>query len=466
MAGPPATYDAWNRLTKLTDAETAATVQENQYDGRYFRTLRRDYAEGTLDQTRHFYYTDDWRCVEERLDTETTPDRQFVWGLRYIDDIICRDRSTTGTLNERLYALPDGNWNVTALVNTSGAVAERLEYDPYGNTTWLDAGFAVEDGSQYGLEVTYCSYRWDQAVSMFQVRFRWYLPSLGMWSTQDPTSYIEGTNLYVVAWSAPMGNTDPFGLAVGHHYFPQTLLGRFFSQGLLTKGAFDLGMGYFSGSTNPSHRYGSYGGVSHKQYNDDVSEAFGKYLKGKGKKQANQLDLMDFIDTHLRGGDPVEGMDMGRCSRFNSAVDKTVVNKKGAPPIGAKSPRGWARQGRWFTGFKGGISKTMGFMFATGMATEGIAGVSGALGVASNSSHFKNALDNLMQGDLDKAEKELFGNDPGNFTGDKCFTQELVDEGLPKAAAQFAEAWNRSQENARIQAQRYSGMSYISGESP
>ena len=108
----------------------------------------------------------------------------------------------------------------------------------------------------------------------------------------------------------------------------------------------------------------------------------------------------------------------------------------------------------------------MGFMFATGVATEAIAGVSGALGVASDSSHFKNAVDNLMQGDLYKAEQELFGRETGDTAGDKCFTQELINEGLSKAAMQFTEAWNRSQENAKTQALRYNKMSYIPGEGP
>jgi hypothetical protein len=35
---------------------------------------------------------------------------------------ILRDRSVSGTLDERLFALQDANWNITALVNTSGAV--------------------------------------------------------------------------------------------------------------------------------------------------------------------------------------------------------------------------------------------------------------------------------------------------------------------------------------------------------
>ena len=39
-----ATYDAWNRLVKLVDDTTDNTVQENQYDARNFRVVRKDYA--------------------------------------------------------------------------------------------------------------------------------------------------------------------------------------------------------------------------------------------------------------------------------------------------------------------------------------------------------------------------------------------------------------------------------------
>jgi hypothetical protein len=137
-----ATYDAWNRLVKLVDNTTSQTVQENAYDGRTFRTVSKSFTAGAISETRHFYYTSGWRAIEERLGT--TPDtaaaeRQFIWGLVYIDDLILRDRDTdaNGTLDERLYTHQDPNWNVVAIANASGAVQERYAYSAYRMPSFL-----------------------------------------------------------------------------------------------------------------------------------------------------------------------------------------------------------------------------------------------------------------------------------------------------------------------------------------
>ena len=143
-----------------------ATLQENQYDARGFRIVTKTYTDGTLTETRHAYYTDAWQCVEERLGTSTAPDRQFVWGLRGLDDLVLRDRTTTNPLDERRYACPDANANVTAIVDTAGAVTERYEYDPYGVTTTLSAAYSLQSPA-YQWETTYAGYRHDTTTGLY-----------------------------------------------------------------------------------------------------------------------------------------------------------------------------------------------------------------------------------------------------------------------------------------------------------
>jgi hypothetical protein len=84
-----ATYDAWNRLTKLeTDEETPTLVAEYEYDG-----LNRRIRKITSAETRDYYYSDSWQVLEvleERGDG--TPDRQYGEGKGVRNRFSCRRR--------------------------------------------------------------------------------------------------------------------------------------------------------------------------------------------------------------------------------------------------------------------------------------------------------------------------------------------------------------------------------------
>src|SRR4029453_7908253 len=150
-SGYIATYDPWNRLVKLVAGSN--TVAEYAYDGQKWRTVAKNYTGGSLTETRHYFYANDWQAVEERLGTSTNAERQFVWGLPYIDNLVLRDRDTSapadGTLDERLYAMQDPNWNVLAIANASGAIKERYAYDAYGKPTLFDASYGSRSSSSY-----------------------------------------------------------------------------------------------------------------------------------------------------------------------------------------------------------------------------------------------------------------------------------------------------------------------------
>ncbi len=211
-----ATYDAWNRLVKLIDADSSDTVAEYEYDGAKRRTIQKSYASGTIDETRHLYYTEPskWQVIEERVGTSTTPEQQHIWGLRYIDDILLRDRDTNnnGTLNERLYGMQDANWNVTALNNTSGEVQERYAYSAYGTPMFLTAAFGNRASSSYDWNTLYAAYNWDTFSQMFCVRNRWCHPILGCWIQRDPFGISSGTNLYQYVGSRSLTTRDASGL--------------------------------------------------------------------------------------------------------------------------------------------------------------------------------------------------------------------------------------------------------------
>ena len=69
-----------------------------------------------------------------------------MWGLRYIDDLVLRDRSTAnnGTINERCYAMQDGNWNTIAISDITGFVGERYAYSAYGTPVFMTGAGVVQ----------------------------------------------------------------------------------------------------------------------------------------------------------------------------------------------------------------------------------------------------------------------------------------------------------------------------------
>jgi RHS repeat-associated protein len=209
-----ATYDAWNRLVKLVDDATSDTVQENAYDGRRFRIVRKDYAGGSLDATRHCFFTQDWQIVEERIDESSDAERQFVWGLRYVDDLIRRDRDevSSGILDEHLYGLQDVNWNVTATTDSAGVVQEREAYQPFGNVTFLTPAFSFRTTSALNFERLFTGQGRDTTTGLHDFRERWYESALGQFLTRDPIGYIDGMSLYA-AYFVPLA-VDPTGNAI------------------------------------------------------------------------------------------------------------------------------------------------------------------------------------------------------------------------------------------------------------
>ncbi|ODA28248.1 hypothetical protein A6X21_01220 [Planctopirus hydrillae] len=208
-----ATYDAWNRLVKLEEevSSTLETVAEYQYDARNFRIVVKAYDSGVLDETTHAYFTDGWQNIEERTDSNSTPSQHHIWGLRYIDDCLLRDRTTSSVLDERLYALQDANWNVTTIVDNSGDVQERFEYDPYGEVQQLDIFFSSSANTNKWI-VAYGGSHYDLHTKIYDSRYRCLHFKLGKWTRRDPLRYVDGLSLYERV--NQLNTIDPYGLDV------------------------------------------------------------------------------------------------------------------------------------------------------------------------------------------------------------------------------------------------------------
>ena len=202
-------YDAWSRLVQLKSGAT--TVATYRYDGADRRVTKLISAD-----TRHYYYSDSWQILEERINTLTTADRQFVWGLRYEDDLVLRDRGS-----ERFYVLHD-YFHPVAVIDTSAIAQERYGFNAYGATNVMTPAFGARASSNFEWETRFAACRWDTESGLYQVRHRYLNPLAGVWISIDPLFYgDDGMNLYSYARNSPTTLIDPLGLACPPGYTSQ-----------------------------------------------------------------------------------------------------------------------------------------------------------------------------------------------------------------------------------------------------
>jgi RHS repeat-associated protein len=153
------------------------------------------------------------------------PHFQCLWHPYYVDALAVRMAFTTdGNYNfTQFYARQDANYNVTAMLDSTGTVQERYSYTPYGEVTLLNSDFSIKapQVSQIGNNVLFTGRERDSDTGLQLNRFRFYAPHLGRWLTRDPALYWGGMNLYGYVAGKPSSFVDPFGLGTIHEVPPQ-----------------------------------------------------------------------------------------------------------------------------------------------------------------------------------------------------------------------------------------------------
>jgi RHS repeat-associated protein len=201
-------WDAWGRLVEVKD-ETGTPVQKNAYDG-----LTRRITKEAASVVTHTYWSDQWKPVEERIDTATTAARSYLWGKRtgHRDELIIRDRDTdgNGSLDERLYATMD-YFNGTGVLNASGTVLERYSYSAFGARLTLAADFTPQSTSSYAWNFGFKGQFCDDETGWYNYGLRFYVPILGRWINRDPIGESGGTNLLAAFNNDPTNLIDLYG---------------------------------------------------------------------------------------------------------------------------------------------------------------------------------------------------------------------------------------------------------------
>jgi len=206
-------WDAWNRLVSVKDGGT--NVASYTYDGLTRRLTKTIPTSGGPDEIRHYYYNDQWRAVEERVEgASATVDHQYVWGLRDRWDLLRRKRSVSGgSLNETHYILRD-YLDPVALADPAGNIVERYAYDAFGNVRFLQPNFtAWSDGfSHFAWDFLFHSEFQDADAKLYNYGYRCYDTRLGRWLSRDPNGENDGLNLYGIVENEPLNGLDALGL--------------------------------------------------------------------------------------------------------------------------------------------------------------------------------------------------------------------------------------------------------------
>jgi RHS repeat-associated protein len=203
--GDTYTYDAWNRLVKVSTPTDTITYT---YDALGRRITE---SGSSTDTTTDLYYSSSDQVLEEQQYGATTT--QYVWGPSYVNQLI-EEAFYAGGVPTKFYVEQDANFNVTSLSNSSGAITERYEYDPYGAQTVMSASYSVISESACGNTVGFQGEQEDDDLGLFFADERVGSVDTGTWLTQDPSGAAgSGTNLEQFEDGNPVDLIDPTGLS-------------------------------------------------------------------------------------------------------------------------------------------------------------------------------------------------------------------------------------------------------------
>ncbi len=222
-------YTRNGELTRRVDSATSSTTE---YDYDEFGNLRRV----VLPDTRVITYHIDG--LNRRVGKSINGVRQ--WGLLYANQLepvaeldadgnvvasfLYADRPHVPSLmlkgGQTYRIIADHLGSVRLVVNiATGAVAQRMAYDEYGNV--------VEDTNPGFQPFGYAGGIYDRDTGLVRFGARDYDPISGRWTAKDPIRFRGGDgNLYGYVGSDPVGFIDPTGLRAYSHCETREFLDR------------------------------------------------------------------------------------------------------------------------------------------------------------------------------------------------------------------------------------------------
>jgi len=82
------------------------------------------------------------------------PAERYVYSPVYVNAVVLRDDDTDadGTVDRRLYATCDANFDITTVLDSSGNIQEHFVYDAYGSKIVTNGDWTVQSVRHAGVE--------------------------------------------------------------------------------------------------------------------------------------------------------------------------------------------------------------------------------------------------------------------------------------------------------------------------
>ncbi len=219
---------------------------------------------------------------------------------------------------------------------------------------------------------------------------------------------------------------------VGHHWAPYSVVFQPDIRRVLSDDALAYATGSYSGPTDPPHGYGTYGGITHRQYNEKVNEELRAFIQARKIKKMTAKDMEEFVGL-INNGLGANGQAHDKIAAFNKAI-REALPKGPAPSSKMEDILAAGRKYMKSSRFR---------LLAVGAAAAGLVGDIlqkhvDALDVAAKSGHYQRALED---GDLAKAHLLLTGDQNSLYS-------EILHRVGFQAAANFKIAMDKVFESA------------------
>ncbi|NNM29816.1 MAG: RHS repeat-associated core domain-containing protein, partial [Akkermansiaceae bacterium] len=223
----------WNGENRLVEMETLPTAVNAgapyrkllfTYDWQGRRIAKKVYDldpianPGAVPITDRRFLYDAWNLTAEfeALNTSNlTLKTTYTWGLDLSNTLQGAGgvggllaATTHGGATTTVLPHFDGNGNIVAWSGTSGAVQQRLDYDPFGKVIAREGSLAGGAEMPFAFSTKYE----DGETGMNYYGYRHYDPTAGRWPSRDPVGENGGENLHAFVLNSPLNGMDHLGL--------------------------------------------------------------------------------------------------------------------------------------------------------------------------------------------------------------------------------------------------------------